>query len=176
MQRRRLAASLATLAVASLAGGCGFTPLYGETANAPGGVSDKLRQVDVGLIPDRPGQLLRQALQQRFEGAGGGGKGYLLAVNFSITTQGVATEFATSAQTRVRAIGTAHWSLTNVQGQVRQIATGTAKTVDGYNVVDVQYFYNDLRNEDVIKDIAQELADKITMQVSEYFKNNSSSG
>ena len=177
MQRRSLVLSLSGLALAGLTGGCGFSPLYGQADGASGGVADKLRQIDVALIPERSGQLLRQALQQRLEGAGGAGaKGYVLSVNLTVSNQGQATEFTTSAQTRMRVVGTARWSLTNVQGEAHQIASGAAKTVDGYNLVDVQYFYTDLRNEEVIKQITQELSQKIATQVAEYFKNNASPG
>jgi hypothetical protein len=73
-------------------------------------------------------------------------------------------------------VGAAQWSLTNVQGEARQITSGAAKTIDGFNAIDVQYFYNDLRNEEVMKQVAQSLSQQIILQISEYFKNNSSSG
>ena len=177
MQRRGLIITLGSLAVVGLAGGCGFSPLYGTADGQAGGVADKLRQIDVALIPERSGQLLRQALQQRLEGAGGAAvKGYVLAVNLSVSSQGLATEFATSAQTRMRVVGTAQWSLTSVQGEAHQITSGSAKTIDSFNTIDVQYFYNDLRNEEVLKQISQELSQRITTQIAEYFKNNSTSG
>ena len=36
----------------------------------PGPAQRELAAINVNLIPDRPGMLLRQALQDRFEGAG----------------------------------------------------------------------------------------------------------
>ena len=45
-------------------GSCGFRPLYGTQNNAD--VQAGLAQVDIGNIPDREGQYLRNALIDRF--------------------------------------------------------------------------------------------------------------
>ena len=45
-------------------GGCGFQPVYMPTASGKAGPAKReLQSVFVGIIPDRPGQILRQALQ-----------------------------------------------------------------------------------------------------------------
>ena len=64
MNRRRL---LVLAAGASLSG-CGFQPVYMPTASGKAGVAQReLAAIQVDLIPDRPGQVLRQALQDRLE-------------------------------------------------------------------------------------------------------------
>jgi len=69
MKRRQV---LAMLAGAPLSG-CGFQPVYMPTASGKAGVAQReLAAIHVALIPDRPGQVLRQALQSRFEMSGSG--------------------------------------------------------------------------------------------------------
>ena len=64
LPRRRMLA----LAAAAALSGCGFQPVYMPTASGNAGVAQReLAAIQVALIPDRPGQLLRQALQDRLE-------------------------------------------------------------------------------------------------------------
>jgi len=44
---------------------CGFSPVYGVRGDSVIGVEDELAFVDVGIIPDREGQYLRNALIDR---------------------------------------------------------------------------------------------------------------
>ena len=44
---------------------CGFTPIYGKSANSES-VRSTLAQIDIALIPDRDGQMLRNLLMDRF--------------------------------------------------------------------------------------------------------------
>ncbi len=53
----------------TLLGGCGFTPMYGtafQESETALDISEHLAQVDIGNIPDREGQFLRNALIDRF--------------------------------------------------------------------------------------------------------------
>ena len=86
MNRRRL---LVLAAGASLSG-CGFQPVYMPTASGKAGVAQReLAAIQVDLIPDRPGQVLRQALQDRLEmGASGEAHHYDLSVGFSDLRRG----------------------------------------------------------------------------------------
>lgn len=45
---------------------CGFEPIYGKNRVTPVGAEDKLAQIEIGNIPDREGQYLRNALIDRF--------------------------------------------------------------------------------------------------------------
>ncbi len=72
-QNRRFgrATALAFAGLVSLgAGGCGFHPLYGETASGAN-VGEVMKAVDVASIPSRTGQRLRNELL--FGTTGGGG-------------------------------------------------------------------------------------------------------
>ncbi len=73
------------------------------TASGNAGVAQReLAAIQVELIPDRPGQLLRQALQERLELAGSGAaRRYDLSVSFWITGEGIAIQPNNTA-TRIR--------------------------------------------------------------------------
>ena len=171
IRRRTLGAGL----LAALTSGCGFQPLYGRHDN--GAVSDKLRQIDVALIPERSGQLLREELQRRLEGSSGlSDRAYLLSVTYAISEQGVATEFTTSAVTRMRITGTAHWTLTSVKGEPHDVLSGWAKSNDGTNLIDVQYFYTELRDEDVVRRISTSISQQIVTDLAAYFQKEQKPG
>ena len=151
--------------------GCGFQPVYMPTATGKAGVAQReLAAIHVNLIPDRPGQELRQALQDRLELAGGDVKRrYDLQVGFSVSGEGIAVLNDNNA-TRVRLIGTAIWTLTAQDSGKTKLSSGFAKAVDAMNILDSQYFALDLENEAVQKRIAETLADQITMQLAAFFR------
>jgi len=56
---------LFVLSAGLLLAGCGFQPVYMPTASGKTGVAQReLAAVNVTLMPGRPGQLFRQALQE----------------------------------------------------------------------------------------------------------------
>ena len=56
-------ALLAALMLAPALAGCGFQPMYGSGfVGQGGGVAEKMRAVDIGLIPGRVGQEVRNEL------------------------------------------------------------------------------------------------------------------
>ncbi len=64
-------ALLAATLVASLAvGACGFRPLYGDLDGEAGTGAARLSSIEVALIPNRSGQLLRTFLIQRLNPGG----------------------------------------------------------------------------------------------------------
>src|SRR5579871_5815514 len=151
--------------------GCGFQPIYMPTASGQAGVAQReLAAVSVNLIPDRPGQLLRQALQDRLEMADGSApRHYDLSVAFWISGEGIAIQPDNNA-TRIRAIGTASWTLIAQDPGRTKLTSGSAKAVDAYNVLDTQYFALDLENEAVQRRLADAIADQITLQLAVYFR------
>jgi LPS-assembly lipoprotein len=157
------------LAAASLLGGCGWHTMYGRNNGEIGPVQTELAAIDVNLIPDRPGQMLRQALQERFERAGqGAAHRYDLKVGFGISGNGEAIR-SDNATTRTMLLGTANWWL-NAQDKSRTLlAQGSARVMDAYNIFDSQYFNSDLNNEAAQKRLAEALADRIMLQISAYF-------
>ena len=167
MMRRQL---LAWAAGTSLSG-CGFQPVYMPTASGKAGVAQReLAAIHVDLIPDRPGQLLRQALQERLEMSDRGTAAqYNLSVSFGISGEAIAIQ-PNSLPTRIRNIGTANWTLIAQDPGHTRLTSGSAKAVDGLNVFDSQYFAADLENEEVTRRIANHLADQITLQLAAFFR------
>ena len=162
----------AALAFCLLTSSCGFRPLYGGV----GAPAARMAMIYVEIIPNRPGQLLRQALQTRLEGASSGiAKQYTLAVGYSETVQGVSIQ-SDNSTTRSRSIGTAIWSLHPVGNTSVQIAGGTVRTLDGYNILDEQFFYSDLSEEAAQRRLAENLADQIVTGLALYFDRHPRQG
>ena len=153
------------LGLIAITAGCGFHPVYGE--GQPGAAA--LAAVYVGIIPNRSGQLLRQALQARLEGSSGDvPKRFTLGVGFSESVTGLDVQ-ADNSTTRNRAIGNATWSLRSADNPAIQLAGGTVRSVDGYNIIDQQFFYQDLEEDATERRLAQALADQIVLAMGIYF-------
>ncbi len=167
VQRRRILA----LAGGATLSGCGFQPVYMPTATGSAGVAQReLAAIHVDLIPDRPGQVLRQALQDRLErGDDSAARRYDLIVGFGISGEGIAVQPDSSA-TRIRFIGSANWQLVAQDPGRTQLSAGYARAVDALNIINEQYFAADLENEAVQKRLAEALADQITIQLAAYFR------
>ena len=160
-----------TLGAVAVLAGCGFQPVYMPTASGQAGpAARELAAIDVALIPDRPGMLLRQALQDRFEGSGDPtARRYGLAVSFWITGSGIGIQSDTTV-TRTRYIGHAIWTLTAEDLAHTRITGGTVNAADAINNIDTQFFASDLENEVVQKRMANALADQITLQLAAFFR------
>ena len=89
----------------ALATGCGFQPLYGERGG--GGPGDELAVIEIGLIPDRVGQELRNVLLDRLSPDGVPKRArYLLEVRLTVSKErrGIRKdETATRANLRISA-------------------------------------------------------------------------
>jgi LPS-assembly lipoprotein len=159
------------LALGLALSGCGFQPVYMPTATGKPGVAQReMAAIHVNLIPQRPGQELRQALQERLEmGATGVLPLYDLSVGYGVSGEGLAVLSDNNA-TRIRLIGTAAWTLTTHNPPKAKLTNGFAKALDGLNILDSQYFALDLENEAVQKRIAEALADQIAIQIAAYFR------
>lgn len=153
--------------------GCGFHPAYMPTATGEAGAAQRdMAAVFVETIGERSGQLLRQALQERFERAGTGvQRRYSLSVGYGISGEGIAVS-PDSLVTRTRIIGDANWYLVAQDPARTRLAVGHARSVDGYNILNQQYFFADLSNEASQKRLADSLADQIAIQVAAWFRNH----
>jgi LPS-assembly lipoprotein len=164
--RRRLC--LTTL-MAPLAG-CGFQPVYMPAASGNAGPAQRnLSSVYVDIIPERPGQLLRQALQDRFGDDSGTPSTYNLHVTFAIAGEGIAIE-TNGIATRLRLIGSASWTLVGHDEKHTALTTGSAQALDAVNVFDSQYFAADLEVESEQKRIAEQIATQIATQLAVWFR------
>ncbi len=149
--------------------GCGFHPLYGPARPGHQAASAELAKIQVALIPDRAGQLLRQDLQQRFEGAGtAAAKRYVLQTSFAVAQEGVAI-LPDNSSSRARYTATATYNLHDGSADGPIIATGVARMLDAANVINNQYFAADLEGETITARMADGIADQITLRLSAYF-------
>jgi LPS-assembly lipoprotein len=150
--------------------GCGFRPAYMRTASGGPGIAQReLAAINVGVIADRPGQLLRQALQSRFERETGPmRRQYDLDVGFEIEGENIAIQHDNTT-TRIRLTGRADWSLRAQDATRAVIASGNARASDAVNLFKEQYFAADLGAEAARKRIAEMVADQITLQLVAYF-------
>ncbi len=155
-----------------LATGCGFQPLYSSRLER----SASLPSVYVDIIPNRPGQMLREALQTRLEGASTGiAKQFTLVVGYTEASQAVDIQIDNSS-TRNRDVGSAVWSLRSASNSAVPVASGTVRTVDGYNIIDEQFFYATLSEEAAQRRLASALADQIVQGVAVYFRSHPGQG
>ncbi len=168
--RRRLLAAAAGLGLAPLSG-CGFQPVYRGTASGnPGPAARELASIHVLLIPDRPGQLLRQALQQRLHGADDTTeRRYDLGVFYWIAGEGIAI-LPDNTNTRTRLIAHANWTLAARDPAHTHVITGSARALEGVNVFDTQYFAGDLETEQASARLADQVADQITLRLAAFFR------
>jgi LPS-assembly lipoprotein len=172
--RRR---ALLLLGAATGLAGCGFHPLYAPAASGTlGAAQAKLAAIDVPVIPDRSGQLMRQALQARLYGPGiAEAKQYRLTVDFSIANEGIAIQ-PDNSTARQRMTGFGRWTLYALDPGPRVLTTGFTRTLDGLNPIDNQPFASDEETETVTRRIAQNLADQIVLQLATYFDRQAREG
>ena len=163
------------VAMATTVAGCGFRPVYAvKGSSSP--ARHELGLIDVALLPDRPGQLLRQALQQRLSNPGEAlAKRYELSVAFGISSDSIGVQ-QDSTVTRIRQTGTANWSLKMLDTANTLVTSGSARTLDGLNIIDQQYFEADLASEAAQRRIADAIASQITLQLASYFAQHEASG
>ncbi|NHN84954.1 hypothetical protein GOB93_09905 [Acetobacter musti] len=149
--------------------GCGFRPLYEDTAKHAG-VSETLKRIYVASIPNRYGQLVRLALQQDMAGAGPEDPdGYTLYVSPSMSNEAVDIH-ADNTSGRNRVVGRAHWRLFTVGRYPKLLAEGDATTMDGMNGTFEQYFAQSLNTETLQTRVAETLAETVTQQVAIWFE------
>jgi LPS-assembly lipoprotein len=161
---------LACLGSLMLLAGCGFQPVYMRTGSGKAGPAQReLATVYVANIPERPGQVLRQALQERLGDDAGSTMAYDLNVTFSISGEGIAIQNDTIA-TRIRFVGTAYYTLVSRDPNRTILTSGNARAIDAVNIFDSQYFAADLETEAEQTRIAENIATQIATRLGVYFR------
>jgi len=155
------------LAMMPALAGCGFHPLY-----APSGATNAaLNGVFVDVIANRNGQLLRQALQERLDTDDEGPKKYELSVVYAVSTQALGIQSDNSSN-RTRVVGSAHWTLKQPGLIGAKVTSGTARSVDGVDVLDAQFFYSSLAGQAIDRRMGDALADQIVQALAAYFRTH----
>jgi LPS-assembly lipoprotein len=171
MRVRRLSVALRTLALTLGAclslSACGFHPLYAPS----GATNEQIGHVFVDVIPNRNGQLLRQALQERLDGPGEEEKQYILSVSYNEHYEGISIQ-SDNVSTRARISGSADWVLRKPGLLGEKVASGTARALDGTNSIAGQFFYGDLQGEAIDRRMGDTMADQIVQQIAAYFRTH----
>lgn len=152
-------------------GGCGFQPIYG-----PGGaaspsdpaVQSELSSVNVALIPERFGQLLRRDLQTKLGNRGAAGARWELLVGPSFQADSLGIQQDGTA-TRVRYIATANWTLVRTDPR-EPVANGFERAIDAFNVQPNQFFASDMANDATQRRLSQQLAEEIVTRLAMRFR------
>ena len=156
------AALLACLGLA----GCGFHPLHGDRPDA------QLPEIFVATIPGRPGQLLRQELQQRLAGSSDSTpQDYTLRVAYALSSEAIDIH-GDNTSGRNRIVGRATWTLSSVAPNPVTVTTGSVRSVDGFDTIDTQYFAATIASETTFGRVAGNLADGITTQIATWFASH----
>lgn len=152
---------------------CGFQPVYAPVGvQADSAALDGLAAINVALIPERAGQLLRNALQERLERGGVAvARRYDLAVIYRFSSEAVGIQQDYSS-TRWRFTGQATYTLTSQDPSRATLTGGIARSMDGLNVFDNQYFAADQESDVVQRRIAEAVADQIALQLAIYFRKH----
>lgn len=153
----------------SLLGGCGFHPLLAGGASGTASAVGRLRTIYVPVIPERSGQLFREALQARLYGADASvAKRYELSAPLVLNFEGLGIQSDTST-TRFRVTGSTSWTLLDLTAQRAAVTTGYARLLDGYDNIDQQYISTAFENEAATRRITSNLADRVVQQLAAYF-------
>lgn len=127
---------------------------------------DELAAVRVGPMFERNGQLMRRALQRSFEGSQPGVQArYDLDVSLLYASEILGYQ-PNGLATRVRIIATTTWVLSTLSTPREVIDRGSARTVDAYNLPDLQFFASDASREDMERRLIAELTERVTIGVA----------
>ena len=152
--------------------GCGFHPLYGKFGPGGGVVAPAFAAIYVAVMPERQGQLLRQALQARLGGTGESvTRLYELTGGLAIGAEGIGIQQDTSS-TRTRFTASSNWRLTKLDVASTLVTSGVARAVDGININDQEYFAADLETSAAYRRLADEVATQITLDLAVFFRTH----
>ncbi len=143
--------------------GCGWRPVHSPPGSA---VAVALQSVDIAIIPERQGQLLRQALQARLSGDGADiAPVYVLQTNYVVQSEGLAIT-GDSSVTRIRLVATSNFVLRPLAEMSRTCTSGATRQVDGYDVENQQFFAADLEAETAQRRLADATANDIATRLA----------
>ncbi len=165
MSRRALLGAL-------LLGGCGFRPVYAPDggAAAPGAVSPataaQLAAVRVGPMYERSGQQFRRQLQRGLEGrVPGTPSRYVLAVSLAQEVEPLGFR-QDGTITRIRFVVNADWVLSTEGDEPEVVGRGRARTLDSFNIPDLQFYAAEVSGEGMQTRLRDELAERIIQGVA----------
>jgi LPS-assembly lipoprotein len=159
LRRRCLLAATAVAATLAMSG-CGFEPMHGQRSGAS---SAALSSIDIQLIADRSGQILRNELLQQMQPRGPARARYSLAVTLteSLTNLGIRKD---EVATRANLALSASFTITELGG-AKRIFSGSARSVNSYNILTSDFATLSARDDARRRGVNQ-LAQEIRKRVS----------
>lgn len=164
---KRVITALSLLLLAA----CGFHPVYGVNKYTAVGVEQKLAQTQIGGIPDREGQYLRNALIDRFYRDGRpANPQYLLDIeeirerkkDLDITVESDTTREQLRLQTTIKLVD---------KNTKELLLRRNIQSLTSYNVIESE-FANRVSEHQTRENALDDLANQIEMQLALYFKRN----
>lgn len=156
------------LLLAAGLGACGFTPVYAKPDAQTASMQEKLQDIEIGLIADREGQYLRNALLDQMAAAPAGAtQRYFLRVwqlKHEDSSFGIRKN---AASTRGDVTMTATMELID-QDSGKVLLTRQLRTRGGYNRLDNLYG-SLVSKEDAIDRLLDEMSERIVTELSLYF-------
>lgn len=128
--RRRRVFAVGALCAALAISGCGFQPIHGQRSGAS---STALATIDIQLIADRAGQMLRNELLQQMQPRGPLRSRYALSVSLkeNLANLGIRKD---EVATRANLTLSASFTITELTGAKRKFS-GSARSVNSYNIL-----------------------------------------
>lgn len=142
---------------------CGFRPLYGDQSAASLS-SEELAAVQIDLIKDREGQMLRNTLLDRFQPAGAAPKP-LYGLQIGLTTQKIGLAInPDETGSRANLIIFADYTVRDLSNAA-VLFKGRSRAVTGYNILDSE-FATTSSETDAYRRAVYDLSEQITTRVS----------
>jgi LPS-assembly lipoprotein len=159
----------AAIAISFAVAGCGFHPLYGDTA-VDSRVAPTLAAVYVEPVPDRVGYELRNELLDLFNATGqADGAAYRLKVSVNETEDAVVLQTNT-AITRYNYTLTAHYDLIPKEG-TSPVKSGDVTALAAYNVAAAPFLFSTVTAErDAKNRAANDIAERIRTELAVYLR------
>ena len=162
----RMTGSALIIAAALLLSACGFKPMYATNGSGPA-VSEEFARIAIDPIPDRLGQLVRNALIDRVTPLGSPRDPvYRLVVKVTEEREDVGLRQDASV-TRANYRLNGDFQLVEIATDLKVI-TANARTATAYDVVQ-QDFSTVIAQQDAERRLSIELADEIRTRLSIYF-------
>lgn len=165
--------NIALLAVCLIIAACGFHPVYGVNKYTSTGVEEFFAQTDIGNIPDREGQYLRNALIDRFY-RGGRPTNPKYRISLSPVTESVRDldvtidSDATRGQLQLRT----QMNLINIETQ-ETLLTRNLRSITSFNIIESEYA-NRVSEQNTRENALDDLARQVEEQLAFYFKREHS--
>ncbi|MFN4283643.1 MAG: LPS assembly lipoprotein LptE [Alphaproteobacteria bacterium] len=164
-------AGVALLAAGLALAGCGFRPLYGERSAASVSAPE-LAAIQIDLIPNREGQLVRNALLDKMQPRGPAARPlYRLTVGISIGRESFGLRTDDTA-TRSSMTMSASYILTDLASG-KPLLNANSRAVSSYNILDSD-FATVISENDAIRRTANEVSEEIKTRVAIFLSSRKS--